>query len=83
MADARVEPACRHLLARGGVHSCRLAAGTTVDGVFACPSGCLFLEARSVDEAGWVQAPTERMSNTADALADLPKPKKPKKRKRT
>jgi hypothetical protein len=60
---------------------CRVSANT--EDPFACPVACLFLEPRSFSGAGWTQAPTERMSNTADGLADLPraKPKKPRKKR--
>ena len=87
MPAVTVYEGCRHLVARttpaGTERSCRLGAGVGAGADFSCTEGCLFLEARMVDDAGWVQAPAERMSNTADALADLPKPKKPKRRKRT
>jgi hypothetical protein len=76
---------CRHYLRRTtasgeAVQKCRLSANT--EDPFACPDGCLFLEVRSVSDAGWTQAPTERMSNTADALAALPPEKRRKPRKR-
>jgi hypothetical protein len=72
---------CRHYLARtinsGEVaQRCRVDANTDVP--FACPDGCLFFEPRAVSAAGWAQAPSVPMSNTADGLANLP----PQKRRR-
>lgn len=77
---------CRHYLRRStptgeAVQRCRLAAN--LEGPFACPEGCLFMEVRVVSDSGWTQAPVDRMSNTADGLDSLPpaKRKKPKKRR--
>jgi hypothetical protein len=66
---------CRHYLARtiaSGevVRNCRI--GAAASGPFACPDGCLFFEPRTVSGAGWAQAPSVPMSNTADGLIDLP-----------
>ncbi|MGH9058488.1 MAG: hypothetical protein ACRDZY_03080 [Acidimicrobiales bacterium] len=74
---------CRHYLGRSTpsgdvMQRCRVAANT--EDPFACPDGCLFFEDRAVSGAGWAQAPTERMSNTADRLHDLPPP--PKRRRK-
>jgi hypothetical protein len=85
-AGPEVREDCRHYLGRttpaGDVtRRCRLAVNA--QDPFSCPEGCLFFEERAVAGPGWAQAPAERMSNTADGLADLPKPKKPKRRKRT
>ena len=76
---------CRHYLHRSAptgeaVQRCRVSANT--EDPFACPIDCLFHEARSLSEAGWTQAPTERMSNTADGLVDLPQAKRKKPRKK-
>ncbi|HET6875777.1 MAG TPA: hypothetical protein VFH70_13405 [Acidimicrobiales bacterium] len=76
---------CRHYLHRStpagdAVQRCRLSANT--ENPFACPDGCLFHESRSLSGVGWVQAPTERMSNTADGLDALPPPKRKKPKKR-
>ena len=77
---------CRHYVQRtiaSGevVRRCRLSANA--EDPFSCPTGCLFMEGRSLSGAGWAQAPTERMSNTADGLNALPteKRRKPKKRR--
>jgi hypothetical protein len=72
---------CRHYVHRSTsagevIQRCRVNANT--EDPFACPPDCLFLESRLVSGAGWTQAPTERMSNTADGLSSLP----PEKRKR-
>ncbi|CAN5209481.1 hypothetical protein BH24ACT1_BH24ACT1_04320 [soil metagenome] len=46
---------CRHYSTRttagGVVQRCRL--GVNDESPFACPGGCLFLEARSITDAGW------------------------------
>lgn len=55
---------------------CRLSANG--EDPFSCPEGCLFFEERSMSGAGWAQAPSTPMSNTADGLNALP----PSKRKR-
>lgn len=70
---------CRHYLTRSSprgevAERCRLGAAAEVP--FACPDGCLFFEARALTGAGWAQAPTAPMSNTADGLAGLPPPKR-------
>ena len=76
---------CRHYLQRSTptgevVQRCRVGANAEP---FSCPEGCLFFESRSLSGAGWAQAPTTRMSNTADALNALPAEKRRKpKRKR-
>jgi hypothetical protein len=72
---------CRHYLHRStptgeAMQRCRLSAN--VEDPFSCPDGCLFFEARPMSGAGWAQAPSTPMSNTADALNALP----PAKRKR-
>jgi hypothetical protein len=72
---------CRHYVRRSTssgelFQRCKLSANT--EDPFACPLDCLFREDRALSGAGWVQAPVERMSNTADALNALP----PEKRKR-
>lgn len=71
---------CRHYLARssasGEVASrCRVGA-QAAEMPFSCPEDCLFFERRGLLGAGWAQAPTAPMSNTADGLADLPPPKR-------
>lgn len=76
---------CRHYVRRTtssgeAVQKCRL--GTNTEDPFACPEGCLFHETRAVSDAGWAQAPAERMSNTADGLAALPPEKRRKPRRR-
>ncbi len=76
---------CRHYLRRStptgeAMQRCRLSANT--EDPFACPEACLFLESRSVSGAGWVQAPVERMTNTADGLIDLPKIKRKRPRRK-
>lgn len=68
---------CRHYLARTTAPSevarrCRVGAA---EEPFACPEGCLFFEARPMG-AGWAQAPSTPMSNTADGLVGLPAPKR-------
>ncbi|MHB1536312.1 MAG: hypothetical protein ACYC1D_17225 [Acidimicrobiales bacterium] len=77
---------CRHYVQRtvasgDVVRRCRLSANT--EDPFACPEGCVFFEDRRVSAAGWAQAPSQPMSNTADGLLDLPAPskrKRPRKR---
>lgn len=76
---------CRHYLQRSTptgevVQRCRLAVN---EEPFACPDGCLFFETRALSGAGWVQAPAEPMTNTADALNALPplKRKKPRRKR--
>jgi hypothetical protein len=66
---------CRHYLARtiaSGEVARRCRVGAAQEAPFACPDGCLFFEERMVSGAGWTQAPTVPMSNTADGLANLP-----------
>lgn len=75
---------CRHYLARSTgagdvVRNCRLGAAS--QDPFSCPEDCLFFERRAVSGAGWAQAPSTPMSNTADGLAGLPPPKR-RRRKR-
>jgi hypothetical protein len=65
---------CRHYLRRStatgeAVERCRLNVNEASP--FACPEGCVFFELRRVDTAGWVQPPTEPMSNTGLGLPDL------------
>ena len=70
---------CRHYLARtiaSGEVAQRCRVGAAADGPFACPDECLFFEPRALSAAGWAQAPSTPMSNTADGLADLPPPKR-------
>lgn len=50
---------CRHYSTRTVsasevVQRCRLAANTEMP--FACPEGCLFMEPRSITDAGWLRA---------------------------
>ena len=76
---------CRHYLQRStpsgeAVLRCRLSVNQ--DNPFACPDDCLFFEQRPLSGAGWVEAPSERMSNTADGLADLPPTRQRGRRKR-
>jgi hypothetical protein len=76
---------CRHYLHRStssgeALQRCRLSVNS--ESPFACPDGCLFFEPRQVSGAGWVQAPAQPMSNTADGLLDLPKPKSRRGRKK-
>lgn len=80
-----VKEECRHYVHRStpsgeALQRCRLSANT--EDPFACPPDCLFMESRGLMDAGWVQAPTTRMSNTADGLVDLPPAKRRKPRKR-
>ncbi len=82
---AAVRQDCRHYLARSTragdvVQRCRL--GANAEDPFTCPDGCLFFEGRSLSGAGWTQAPSQPMSNTADGLIDLPPAKRKKQRKR-
>jgi len=75
---------CRHYLRRStpsgdAMQRCRLTANE--EHPFACPDGCLFYEERAVSGAGWAQAPSQPMSNTADGLQNLP-PQKRRRRKR-
>ncbi|MDA8061343.1 MAG: hypothetical protein M0T80_02725 [Actinomycetota bacterium] len=70
---------CRHYLARSSSRGelderCRL--GVAAQTPFDCPEGCLFFEGRAVSGAGWAQAPSSPMSNTADGLAGLPPPRR-------
>lgn len=76
---------CRHYLHRSNatgeaMQRCRLAVNS--DNPFACPADCLFFENRSVSGAGWTQAPSQPMSNTADALNALPPAKRKARRKK-
>jgi hypothetical protein len=76
---------CRHYLHRSNptgevMQRCRLAVNS--DNPFGCPADCLFFEDRSVSGAGWTQAPSQRMSNTADALNALPPAKRKSRRKK-
>lgn len=66
---------CKHYLLRttaagDAMQRCRLSANN--EHPFACPESCLFFEGRSLSGAGWTQAPTEPMTNTARALDALP-----------
>ena len=75
---------CRHYLARTTasgevVQNCRLGAASHRP--FSCPDGCLFFEQRTVSGAGWAQAPSTPMSNTADGLIGLPPRKRPRRGK--
>jgi hypothetical protein len=74
---------CRHYLLRSGPgeaqQRCRLDAAARDP--FECPEGCLFHEVRVVSGAGWVQPASEPMSNTADGLAALPRPRRRKPRR--
>ncbi len=58
----------------------RCRVGAAAEGPFACPDACLFHEGRPLSGAGWAQAPSTPMSNTADGLIGLPpaKRRKPK-----
>ena len=76
---------CRHYLHRSTpsgevMQRCRLSVNK--EDPFACPEGCIFMESRALSGAGWVQAPTERMSNTADGLIDLPPDRRKKPRRK-
>jgi hypothetical protein len=76
---------CRHYLQRtiaGGevLRRCRLAVNS--QDPFACPQDCLFFESRPLSGAGWTQAPSDPMSNTADGLANLPPTTKRKRPRR-
>ena len=76
---------CRHYVHRSTptgevLQRCRVSAN--LDEPFACPPDCLFKESRSFVGPGWVQAPTERMTNTADGLRDLPPARRKKPRKK-
>ena len=76
---------CRHYVHRStpageALQRCRLGANR--EDPFSCPDDCLFLESRGLMGAGWAQAPTTRMSNTADALNALPPEKRRKPRKK-
>jgi len=62
---------CKHYLFRStasgdGLQRCRLSVNE--EHPFACPESCLFFEGRPVSAAGWTQAPTETMSNTAHGV---------------
>lgn len=75
---------CRHYLHRSTptgevLQRCRLAVNAEP---FSCPEGCLFFEDRAVSGAGWAQAPSTAMSNTADALNALPPVKRKKPRRK-
>lgn len=81
-----VQQQCRHYLQRStasgdSVQRCRLGAAKE-EPSFACPDSCMFFEERSLSGAGWVQAPTQRMSNTADGLPDPPAKRKQRPRRR-
>lgn len=76
---------CRHYLHRStpsgeAMRRCRLAVNS--ENPFDCPDGCLFFEARTVSGAGWTQAPSTPMTNTADALNALPPQKRRKSRRK-
>jgi hypothetical protein len=76
---------CKHYLHRStptgeALQRCRLSVNE--EHPFACPEGCLFFEGRTLLGAGWTPAPTEPMSNTADALNALPPESKRKKGRR-
>jgi hypothetical protein len=84
MAGMGVREDCRHYVHRSTsagdvLQRCRL--GVNQEHPFACLDDCLFFEDRRVTAAGWTNAPTERMSNTADGLENLPPPKR-RRRKR-
>jgi hypothetical protein len=85
MSVMGVREDCRHYLHRStsageAVQRCRVSANS--EDPFACPDGCLFFEPRQVSGAGWTQAPAQPMTNTADGLLDLPKPKTRRGRKK-
>jgi hypothetical protein len=76
---------CRHYLHRStgsgeALQRCRLSAN--LEDPFRCPDGCIFFEPRQVSGAGWAQPPAAPMTNTADALHDLPPQKKRRRGKR-
>jgi hypothetical protein len=76
---------CRHYLQRStptgeAMQRCRVSAAG--EDPFTCPDDCLFFESRQVSGAGWAQAPSTRMSNTADGLQALPPPKRKARRKK-
>ncbi|MGH9115213.1 MAG: hypothetical protein ACRDWW_05225 [Acidimicrobiales bacterium] len=76
---------CRHYVHRsttaGDVtQRCRLSVAD--DNPFSCPTGCIFYETRTVIGAGWTQAPSQPMSNTADGLDALPPVRRRRGRKR-
>ena len=76
---------CRHYLHRStptgeAMQRCRVSAAA--EDPFACPEGCIFFENRSLSGAGWTQAPSQPMSNTADALHALPPPMRKNRRKK-
>jgi hypothetical protein len=79
MIDMAVREDCRHYMRRttpagDALERCRVSANE--ENPFACPDGCMFFEKRNVTSAGWTQAPTEPMSNTAAPLINLPPPPK-------
>ncbi len=85
MGGMAVRDDCRHYVHRStptgeAMQRCRLSANE--EHPFACPEGCLFFEDRLVSGAGWTQASSEPMSNTAHALNALPPEPKKKRRKR-
>lgn len=76
---------CRHYLHRStstgeAMQRCRLAVNS--ENPFGCPADCLFFEDRAVSGAGWTQAPSQPMTNTADALNALPPAKRKARRKK-
>jgi hypothetical protein len=76
---------CRHYLHRStssgeALQRCRLSVNE--DDPFACPESCLFFEGRRVSDAGWISAPSQPMSNTADALNALPPARRKRGRKK-
>jgi len=76
---------CRHYLQRSissgeVLRRCRVSAAS--EDPFECPEGCLFFEDRAVSGAGWTQASTAPMSNTADGLLGLPAKQKKRKGKK-
>lgn len=85
MGAMGVREDCRHYVGRTTsagdvVRRCRVGANS--DDPFACPADCLFFEARSLSGAGWAQAPSEPMSNTAHGLIGLPPTSKRRRKRR-
>ena len=80
-----VEKNCRHYLSRhlpngDDWERCRLNVNESDP--FGCPEGCVFFEGRRLDPAGWVQAPTVPMSNTALGLPPAIPDERPRRRLR-
>lgn len=85
MVGMGVRDDCRHYIFRStsagdGVQRCRLSANE--EHPFACPESCLFFESRALSGAGWTQAPSESMSNTARGLDALPEQRRRKGKKK-